>query len=125
MRKALAYIGITAALLGGTVACQPGSGSTNSSQYVDEVQYGYYDAGYSDAAHYHYYAHPKQVRVKRSQYTAHKYEYAPHGAQHTVKVVHHTTTTTTTTKHGKTTVKKTKKTTHHTVTRSKTKTRRR
>jgi hypothetical protein len=90
MRKIIASLAVSIAMLGGVTAC---SGDyTGDSGYVDEVQYGYYDAGYHDASHYHYYAHPKQVRVTRKQYTSHQYEYSPHGTQHKVTVKHTTTT---------------------------------
>lgn len=94
MRIKKAVVGAVAgiAMLGGVTACNPGT--SGGSGYVDEVQYGYYDAGYHDAAHYHYYSHPKQVHIPRSQYNKYRYEYQPHGTQHTV-TVHHTTTTTT------------------------------
>ncbi len=107
MRRALASIALIGAVFGGGVACT-GTGAGGNGGYVDEVQYGYYDAGH----HYHPYSHPKQVRVKRSYYTSHSYQYHPHGTQHTV-TVHHTTTTTTHHSNGTTT----RKTTHHTTTR--------
>jgi len=119
MRKALASLALGVAMIGGVTACN-GTGTSNSG-YVDEVQYGYYDAGYHDAAHYHYYAHPKQVHILRSQYNKYKYEYQPHGTQHTVTVTHHTTTTTTHHSTGHTTTThSTTTTTHHTTTKRRT-----
>lgn len=107
LRQTLAGVGVALALLGGgATACK--SGGYSDTGYVDEVQYGYYDSYH----HYHYYSHPKQVRVKRSYYNAHRYQYAPHGTQHTVTVHHSTTTTThrngtTTTTHHRTTTRTT------------------
>jgi hypothetical protein len=107
MKKALTYLAITGALLGGTVACQPSSSSSGG--YVDEVQYGYYDADH----HYHYYSHPKTVRVTKKYYTTHVYQYTPHGTQKRVTI--HKTTTTTTTHHSYTGRKTTtRRTTTHT-----------
>jgi hypothetical protein len=99
IKKALASAGVALALVGGvdatTTACGKGVGGYSDAGYVDEVQYGYYDPGYAgDAAHYHYYPHPKQVHIPASQYRKYRYEYQPHGTQHTV-TVHRTTTTTT------------------------------
>lgn len=113
MRKAIASLAVGVAMLGGVTACN-GAG-TGGSGYVDEVQYGYYDAGYHDAAHYHYYSTPHQVHIPRSQYNKYRYEYQPHGTQHTV-TIHHTTTTTTHYSTGHTTTTHTT-TTHRTTTR--------
>lgn len=111
-----AVVGTVAGLvmLGGVTACNPGTGG--GSGYVDEVQYGYYDAGYHDAAHYHYYSTPRQVHIPRSQYNKYRYEYQPHGTQHTV-TIHHTTTTTTHHSTGHTTTTHTT-TTHRTTRRT-------
>jgi hypothetical protein len=120
IKQTLAGVGVALAILGGSAtitACGP----TSNSGYVDEVQYGYYDPGYvGDTAHYHYYDHPKQVRVKRTYYTSHRYEYSPHGTQHRVTVKHTTTTThhsngSVTTTHKRTTTRTTRRgtTTRH------------
>lgn len=111
MRKALAAVAIVGTLVGGVDACKSTHSSTgySNSAYVDEVQYGYYDPGYAgNVAHYHYYTTPRQVHIPRSQYNRYRYEYQPHGTQHTV-TVHHTTTTTTT--HHSSTGKVTRRTT--------------
>lgn len=89
-RKALASLALGASLLGGgTVACGPTHHT--SSGYVEEVEYGYYDSHHG----YHLYPHPHTVRVTRSYYTSHSYQFAPHGGQHRVSLTKSTTTTTT------------------------------
>lgn len=119
IKQTLAGMGVALAILGGgATACGnvgSGGGGYSDAGYVDEVQYGYYDSHH----HYHYYSHPKQVRVTHKQYTSHRYEYSPHGTQHKVTVKHTTTTThhsngTTTTTHKRTV---TRRSTTHTTTR--------
>lgn len=89
-RKALATLALGVTLLGGgTAACGTTTGS--NAGYVQEVEYGYYDSYH----HYHYYSHPHTVRVTRSYYTSHSYQFQPHGTQHRVSLTKSTTTSTT------------------------------
>jgi hypothetical protein len=79
LRKVFAAAGIATAIIAGAVAC---GSSPATPQYDYVVQYGYYDT----AHHYHYYTHPKTVRVTHKYYVTHTYQYKPHGTQHTIKV---------------------------------------
>lgn len=110
-RKALASLALGTALLGGgTAACGTTTGS--NAGYVNEVEYGYYDSYH----HYHMYPHPHTVRVTRSYYTSHSYQFQPHGTQHRVSLTKSTTTTRTRRNPltGHTTTRTTTRTTTHT-----------